>query len=216
MSKRTFEDLRDMLKHELDAITKKGDITKESLDNIQKLTSTLKNIEVMMQKEEGSEGGQSMMMPYSRYMPMGSYDGQSMNRGSYNQGGGSYNSYNQGGSNQGGSYDGGSYNAGGSSNRGGSYDGGNSGRGSYDGGSYDGGSYDGRRGRDGDSDGRYSEEGSYRRGRDARGRYTSRDAGYSGHTDRERMIGKLETMMDDATTERERKAIQRCIDQIEG
>lgn len=202
MSKRTFEDLRDMLKHELDAITKKGDITKESLDNIQKLTSTLKNIEVMMQKEEGSEGGQSMMMPYSRYMPMGSYDGH----------GGSYDySMNRGGSyNQGGSYDGGT------SNRG-SYDGGTSNRGgSYDGGSYDGGSYDGRRGRDGDSDGRYSEESSYRRGRDARGRYTSRDAGYSGHTDRERMIGKLETMMEDATTEKERKAIQRCIDQIEG
>lgn len=201
MSKRTFEDLRDMLRHELDAITKKGDITKESLDNIQKLTSTLKNIEVVMQKEEGSEGGQSMMMPYSRYMPMGTYDGR----------GGSYDySMNRGGSyNQGGSYEGGTSNRG-SYNRG-SYEGG-----SYDGGSYDGGSYDGRKGRDGDSDGRYSEDRSYRRGRDAMGRYTSRDAGYSGHTDRERMIGKLETMMDDATTERERKAIQRCIDQIEG
>lgn len=37
--------------------------------------------------------------------------------------------------------------------------------------SYDGHSMDGRRGRDGDSDGRYSEA----RGRDARGRYMSRD-----------------------------------------
>jgi hypothetical protein len=67
-------------------------------------------------------------------------------------------------------------------------------RGSYDG-SYN--SYDGmsnaRRGRDGDGDGRYSEDGSYRRGRDAMGRYTSRD-GYSRHDEKEQMMRQIEQM----------------------
>lgn len=49
-----------------------------------------------------------------------------------------------------------------------------------------------RRGRDGDGDGRYSEDNSYRRGRDARGRYTSRD-GYSGD-DKQDMLQKIEQM----------------------
>ena len=59
----------------------------------------------------------------------------------------------------------------------------------------DGGSYErsyARGGRDGDGDGRYSEEGSYRRGRDRMGRYTSRD-GYSGE-DKEQMMRQIEQM----------------------
>lgn len=81
-------------------------------------------------------------------------------------------------------------------------------RGSYEGsydsydGSYDmsrdsyeqGGQSNARRGRDGDGDGRYSEDYSGRRGRDARtGRYISRDGGsyegsydYSGHTEQQK------------------------------
>lgn len=51
-----------------------------------------------------------------------------------------------------------------------------------------------RRGRDGDGDGRYSEESSYRRGRNAMGRYTSRDGGYSGHDDKEQMMRQIEEM----------------------
>ena len=51
-----------------------------------------------------------------------------------------------------------------------------------------------RRGRDGDGDGRYSEESSYRRGRDAMGRYTSRDGGYSGHEEKEQMMRQIEEM----------------------
>ena len=78
---------------------------------------------------------------------------------------------------------------------------------------------DGRKGRDGDSDGRYSE----RRGRDAMGRYTSRDSygresyegGYSGHSERQYMIDRLEDMADDARTERERSIIERCIAKLE-
>lgn len=77
------------------------------------------------------------------------------------------------------------------------------------------GSYDGRRGRDADNDGRYSEErgNSYRRGRDAMGRYTSRDD-YSRQTEKEMMLETLEDMADDARTERERKTIERCIDKL--
>ena len=51
-----------------------------------------------------------------------------------------------------------------------------------------------RRGRDGDGDGRYSEDSSYRRGRDAMGRYTSRDGGYSGHEEKEQMMRQIEEM----------------------
>ena len=65
---------------------------------------------------------------------------------------------------------------------------------------YDG-SYDGqsnaRRGRDGDGDGRYSEDYSGRRGRDAMGRYTSRDGSYdeySRHDEKEQMKKSIEDM----------------------
>lgn len=54
-----------------------------------------------------------------------------------------------------------------------------------------------RRGRDGDGDGRYSEEGSYRRGRDARGRYVSRDGSYddySRHDEKEQIRKQIEQM----------------------
>ena len=85
------------------------------------------------------------------------------------------------------------------------------GHGSYDGsyGRMDGRSMDGRRGRDGDGDGRYSEDASYRRGRDAMGRYTSRDS------EKDMMISKLEKMMQNASTENERQTIMQCIRKIE-
>lgn len=83
-------------------------------------------------------------------------------------------------------------------------------------------SYDGRRGRDGDSDGRYSEDGSYRRGRDAMGRYTSRDGsyrdgsydGYSGHG-KEDMIDNLKEMMRNARSEEERESYRKTIEQLQ-
>ena len=76
---------------------------------------------------------------------------------------------------------------------------------------------DGRRGRDADSDGRYSEDSSYRRGRDAMGRFTSRDGSYenSNRSVKDRMIAKLEDMADDATTNRERNTIMQCIDKLD-
>ena len=177
MSTRMYEDLKDTLKQELRSLAKK-ELSKESLDTIYKLSETLKAIQTIMAMEQ-SEDGSSSESGYSRYMPMGGYAMNSYDhsmRGSYNQG----------------SYDG-------SSNRG-SY------RGSYDGGSYDGnsgrGSYDGRKGRDGDSDGRYSE--------------TSYNSGnYSRHSSTEQMMQKLHMMMNEASSEKERQAIQRCMEQLD-
>jgi len=178
MSKRTYEELRDMLRHELDVLTKKGEITKESLDHFQKLTSTLCKIETLMKAEEGGEEGYSQRGGnYSnRYsMPMGnynSYDGQPMNTGMSNDYSRTYGS-------------------------------------SYDN-SYNEGVSHARQGRDGDGDGRYSEaSNNYSRRRDSRGRY-------SRHTEKEKMIEKLERMADSATNERERSAIMECIDELEG
>lgn len=84
-------------------------------------------------------------------------------------------------------------------------------------------SYDGRRGRDGDSDGRYSEDGSYRRSRDSRGSYGSRDSsyrggsyegGYSGHG-KEEMIENLKEMMRNARSEDERESYRKTIEQLQ-
>lgn len=72
---------------------------------------------------------------------------------------------------------------------------------------------------DGNSYG-YHDGVSYRRGRDARtGRYVSRDGhsyNYSRDEARDRMFEKLERMKADATDERTRQAIDRCMDEIEG
>lgn len=90
-----------------------------------------------------------------------------------------------------------------------------------------------RRGRDGDGDGRYSEEGgSYRRGRDAMGRYTSREGsyeggssnrggsyrgsyegGYSGNT-KEDMIEQMKEAMRNARNDEERESYRRAIEQM--
>lgn len=69
-------------------------------------------------------------------------------------------------------------------------------------------------------DGRYSIEGSYARGRSPMtGRYVSRsrgpyDMGHSGHSIKDRMIDRLETMMDDAKTEYERQCVMDEINRL--
>lgn len=193
MSKRTYEELRDMLRHELDVLTKKGEVTKETLDYFQKLTSTLTKVETLMGMS--GEEGNSMNGYSQRYSEY--YHPWSM-RGSYDGGVSNNYSMNQGMSNT--SYDGGTSNTGMSN------------RGSY---AQGGSSYDGRAGRDADSDGRYSEDNSSYRGGRYSGRRYSRD-GYSRHTAKEKMIEKLETMMDSATNEKERNAIMNCIEELEG
>ena len=102
------------------------------------------------------------------------------------------------------SYDGNSMNYGGNSN---TYS--RAQDNSYDHGSYNEGSSYARRGRDGDGDGKYSEAGdNYSRRRNSYGRY-------SRHTEKEKMIEKLERMADSAG-EKERRAIMDCIDELEG
>ena len=57
-----------------------------------------------------------------------------------------------------------------------------------------------------------SQENEYsgRRGRSMRtGRYVSRDS------EKERMIGKLEDMMENAPSEKERRVLQQCVDKLE-
>ena len=78
--------------------------------------------------------------------------------------------------------------------------------------SYDDMSYASRRSYEGPYE--YSEDGSYRRGRDAMGRYTSRDD-YSGHDKKEIMIEKLRDMMRSATDEHERDNIRQAISILE-
>lgn len=204
---KAFDDLKEILEDQMKRITKKGDITPQELESMYKAVDIIKDMQTIkaMEKAEEEYGGNSN--GYSR-------QGQGANAVN----GGASNDY----SNHWPYY---SYAPvwnqsqpenpmmRGESNRG---------------------SYAGRAGRDGDGDGRYSEtgsynggydgsyapyDGSYRRGRDARtGRYVSRDRGsyeYSRHTEKERMLGKLESMMDDAKTEKERSAIAQCIDKLE-
>lgn len=189
-----MDDLKEVLEDELKKITKKGEINPQELDGAYKAIDIIKDIATIkaMEKEYPSEGGYSQMN--NSYGMSNDYS-----RNSYNDGGRSY---------------GPMWNrdtAMGHSMRDNSYD--------Y--------SNDGRRGRDGDSDGRYSEDYSGRRGRDARGRYTSREGsyessydgsyerGYSRHSEKERMIDKLETMADVASDTQTKRAIEQCIEKLE-
>ena len=65
-------------------------------------------------------------------------------------------------------------------------------------------------------DGRYSEDSSYRRGRDAMGRYTSRDSSYdySRHS-KEEMIDHLKEMMRNARSDEERESYRKTIEQLQ-
>lgn len=216
MSKKTYENLKESMCYELDGLAKRGDITKDSLDSMYKLIKSIKNLDELTEKEEGkSNGGYSM--DYSRRM--NSYN--SNDGGNSNARGNSYNSYdgnmsnagemsnNMGNSNE---YSRGSYDY--SRN---SYD---YSRNSYEGGSNDYGTSNARRGRDGDGDGRYSEDYSSARGRDARGRYTSRDGrsydrGYSRHSAKDRVIQRLEDMLDESKSQSEQIAIMRCIEELQ-
>ena len=78
---------------------------------------------------------------------------------------------------------------------------------------YDDGMSMARRGRDGDGDGRYSEDNfrdsSYRRGNSYENSY-----GYSRDNSRKKMVEKLTTLMDDTMSEHDRNAIMDCIDRI--
>ena len=72
-----------------------------------------------------------------------------------------------------------------------------------------------RRGRDGDGDGRYSED-SFRYSQDRAGSYADGTSyGYSRNASKQKMVQKLATLMDDTMSEKERQAIQKCMTEIE-
>lgn len=78
-----LNELKDMLCKELKEYGKKGELTAGSLDVVDKLTHTIKNLDKIIEVYEG--GG------YSNGYPMYTYrDGRSYPDGSYNDGYGSY------------------------------------------------------------------------------------------------------------------------------
>lgn len=215
MSKKLFEDLTEVLQDQMKKIAKKNDITPQELDNVYKAIDVLKDIETIKAMQEAGEEGGYSQEGYSQ-------EGYSNRRGVKGTGRGRYsNEYSQhypiypprmfDGTSRDGSYDGNSY-------AGGSYSsvwnqnrntemhepqGGNS-------------NADGMHSNNQSTD--YSNNSydySNRRGRDARtGRYVSRDRGYSRADEKEHMLDRLEDMLDDASSERERRAIEQCIERI--
>ena len=95
---KTYENLRDMLEKEVMEIEKKGQLDPQSLDNIFKLMTTLKNTDKCIDYEEGgmSHGNRMSYGSYGRIMPHYAYDsydnGMSMaRRGRDGDGDGRYN-----------------------------------------------------------------------------------------------------------------------------
>lgn len=210
---KALEDLKELLVDQIKRVTKKGDITPNELESMYKAVDIIKDIstiEAMEKAEKEEEEYAKDGYSRGRYSREGSYEGNMMS----NDMGNSQrylppypmysyapvwnNNPQQPNNNQNGEMNGNSqgYNAGNSN--------------------------DGRRGRDADNDGRYSEESSYRRGRDTMGRFTSRDSNsyenssrYSRHSAKDRMMAKLEDMADDAKTSRERETIMKVIDKLD-
>lgn len=85
MSKRMYEDLKEILCHELNEITRKGDIDKESLDDVYKLSSAMTMVESLMKKNPQGNMEESETSNRSNHMPMWSYEGNSnvMSNNSY-------------------------------------------------------------------------------------------------------------------------------------
>ena len=95
MSKRTYEDLKEILCHELGEITRRGDIDRESLDDVYKLSSAITMLESLSKKsqhgeyeqQEGEYSNRMGMMPWSYEGGMSneysrnSYEGMSNERG---------------------------------------------------------------------------------------------------------------------------------------
>jgi len=71
---KTYENLRDMLEREVAEIEKKGTLDPQSLDNLFKLMTTLKNTDKCINYEQG---GSSYDMSYGYGRSYNSYDGMS-------------------------------------------------------------------------------------------------------------------------------------------
>lgn len=212
-----YENLRDMLEREIGEIERKHDLNKESLDNLYKLTMSLKVVDKCIDRNEMEEGmkkgqegfsqargrdamgrytsrdGASMDGMSNAMRPYWMYDGMMSREMSNAQGG---NSYAMNTSNAGYNQSNAGYNT--SNEQGGQ-------------------SNAMRRGADGDNDGRYNESRDNFRNSQDRGRsYADGTSyGYSRDASRKKMVQKLETLMDDTMSEKERRAIQDCISEID-
>lgn len=197
---KALEDLKELLIDQIKKVSKKGDISPNELECMYKAVDIIKDISTIhaMEKAEKEEEEYTKNGAYSRRSGGSSY-GYFPHYPMYSYATPNWNSPQQQPNSGGEMMNGNTQNYGGMSN-------------------------DGRRGRDADNDDRYSEESSYRRGRDAMGRFTSRDGGsyensdryYSRqHSTKEKMLAKLEDMVDDAKTSRERETIMKVMDKLE-
>ena len=184
MSKRMYEDLKEILCHELNEITRRGDIDKESLDDVYKLSSAITMVESLMKKDKQMEEGTS------NHMPMWSYEGgnsNAMSNTSYERGttdgrdAGRSRAY-RGDSND---YSRDSYESNDSYRRGRGADGRYVSRDSYD--SYDSGSYDS---------------------------YDSYERGYSRHTAEQKVAEKLDDILKTTESPKVREAIEQAMRKI--
>lgn len=180
-----FENLRDMLEREVGEIERKHDLNKDSLDSLYKLMMSLKATNKCIDKHEMEEEMKKGGM---------SMDGNSYARYRYSRDGQSMDGMSNTRPWMGNTYDGQSY---------------------RDGNSYEGQS-NARRGRDGDGDGRYNEShDNFRYSPNRGGSYEQGNSNeYSRDNARKKMVQKLETLMDDTMSEKEREAIKECISKV--
>ena len=205
MSKRMYEDLKEILCHELNEITRRGDIDKESLDDVYKLSSAITMVESLMKKgQQGDMMEEGSMSNASNHMPMWAYEGASND---------SYRS-NRGMSNERGTTDG--------RDMGRSRGYGNNSNDYSQDGSYD--SYESyRRGRG--ADGRYVSRDSYdsynnyydgsnRGSYDSYDSYDSYERGYSRHTAEQKVAEKLKDILETTESPKVRDAINQAMQKI--
>ena len=217
---KNYEAVKEILEDQMKKIVKKGDISPQELDNLYKASAIVLDFETKAAMKK-AEGGEEQEQEQSK----DGYSQRMRNRNSYMDGQSNHYPWWMFNSMTGGNSYGPIWNqemenkslheVHSQDARRNSYD--RSYDGAYDG-AYDG-SYDGSY--EGSYDGSYDasmDNYSNRRGRDQRtGRYVSRDnrGGYSRAMDKERMIGKLQDMMDDAPSEKERRTLQQCVDKLE-
>lgn len=83
MNIKNMEHIKKMLCEELEEITAKGDISRSDLEDVHKLTDTIKNIDkIIMLEEDGYSGD-------GEWVAKGSYGNESYGTGSYDNGYGS-------------------------------------------------------------------------------------------------------------------------------
>lgn len=190
MGKRMYEDLKEILCHELNEITRKGDIDRESLDDVYKLSSAITMVESLMKKgQQGNmEDSETSNRGMSNHMPMWSYENGNSNNSYANERGVTD------GRDMGRSRD----------YRGNSND---YSRDSYD--SYEASNESYRRGRG--ADGRYVSRDSYDSYDGSYDSYNSYERGYSRHTAEQKVAEKLDDILKTTESPKVRQAIEQAM-----